>query len=135
MINELSPRSATFLTLLTTFKHSNTFLPFVLNAIYIFCNISLVIALRLKRRPRQSFSILHLHGMIISCMWFLNVTKTIILSKFRIIMQETMPLQFCYGLNDNILNYLDDADEYQPHFDKLDWLRLQWYQLRHVECH
>ena len=34
-----------------------------------------------------------------------------------------MPL--CYLLKDNILNYLDDAVEYQPHFDKLDWLRCQ----------
>ena len=50
-------------------------------------------------------------------------------------MQETMLLQLCYALKDNILNYLDDADEYQPHFDKLDWLRLQWYQLSHVEYH
>lgn len=44
-----------------------------------------------------------------------------------------MPL--CYLLKDNILNYLDDAVEYQPHFHKLDWLRCQWHQLSHVKFH
>ena len=50
-------------------------------------------------------------------------------------MQETMPLQLYRVLKDNILNYLDDAVEYQPHFDKMDWLSLQWYQLSHVKYH
>ena len=31
-----------------------------------------------------------------------------------------MPLQLYRVLKDNILNYLDDAVEYQPHFDKMD---------------
>lgn len=44
-----------------------------------------------------------------------------------------MPLW--YTLIDYNFNYLVDAVEYQPHFDKLDWLCWQWYQLKHVQCH
>lgn len=50
-------------------------------------------------------------------------------------MQETLPLQLCYVLKDNILHYLAAAVECQPYFDKLDWLSLQSYQLSHVKCH